>query len=152
MHERVVKEQSERIAQMVVEAAVAEERNRLARDLHDSVTQALYSQTLYTEAAMRQLAAGNQTRAANHLQQVKENAQQALREMRLLIFELRPPALAEAGLVAALQARLEAVEARTGVATAVHAPRRAQSGWRCGNRPLLDCPGSAEQCAETCSG
>lgn len=122
VHERVVKEQSERIAQMVVEAAVAEERNRLARDLHDSVTQALYSQTLYTEAAMRQLAAGNQTRAANHLQQVKENAQQALREMRLLIFELRPPALAEAGLVAALQARLEAVEARTGVATAVHAP------------------------------
>ena len=122
VHERVVQQQSDRIAQMVAEAAVAEERNRLARDLHDSVTQALYSQTLYAEAAIRQLDGGNQERAADHLRQLKETAERALREMRLLIFELRPSALDSAGLVAALQARLEAVEARTGVETAVTAP------------------------------
>lgn len=122
VHERVVQEQSDRITQMVTAAAVAEERNRLARDLHDSVTQALYSQTLYAEAAARQLDGGNGDRAAAHLRRLKENAQQALREMRLLIFELRPPALEEEGLVAALKARLEAVEARTGVETAVTAP------------------------------
>lgn len=122
VHERVVREQSDRIARMVTEAAVTEERNRLARDLHDSVTQALYSQTLYAEAAIRQLDGHRVERVAAHLHQLRQTAQQALREMRLLIFELRPPALAEAGLVAALQARLEAVEARTGVETAVIAP------------------------------
>ena len=122
VHERVVREQSERITQMVAEVAVAEERNRLARDLHDSVTQALYSQTLYAEAAIRQLDNGNLDRSADHLHRLRESAQQALREMRLLIFELRPPALEEAGLIAALQARLDAVEARTGVETVVNAP------------------------------
>lgn len=122
VHERVVREQSDRITQMVAEAAVTEERNRLARDLHDSVTQSLYSQTLYAEAALRQLEAGKTDRVANHLDQLKENAQQALREMRLLIFELRPSALEAEGLVAALRTRLEAVEGRTGVTTAVSAP------------------------------
>ncbi len=126
VHEQVVREQSDRITRMVTEAAVSAERNRLARDLHDSVTQALYSQTLYAEAAVRQLDTGKAERAAEHLQQLRQTAQQALREMRLLIFELRPPALAEAGLVAALQARLEAVEARTGVETAVIAPDELQ--------------------------
>lgn len=122
VHERVVQEQSDRIARMVAEAAVSDERNRLARDLHDSVTQALYSQTLYAEAAVRQLDAGKVDRASDHLQQLRHTAQQALREMRLLIFELRPPALETEGLVAALQARLEAVEGRTGIETAVTAP------------------------------
>ena len=122
VHERVVQQQSDRIARMVAEAAVAEERNRLARDLHDSVTQALYSQTLYAEAAVSELEASNANRAADHLRQLRQTAQQALREMRLLIFELRPSALEDAGLVAALRARLEAVEGRTGVTTAVSAP------------------------------
>ncbi len=126
VHEQVVHEQTDRIAQMVAKAAVTEERQRLARDLHDSVTQALYSQTLYAEAATRQLARGNTDRAAQHLRQLKDNAQQALREMRLLIYELRPAALDDDGLVAAIKARLEAVEARTGVTTAVTAPATLQ--------------------------
>jgi signal transduction histidine kinase len=45
---------------------------------------------------------------------LRDTAQDALREMRLLIFELRPPVLAEEGLIAALQARLAAVEGRVG--------------------------------------
>jgi signal transduction histidine kinase len=48
---------------------------------------------------------------------LRDTAQEALREMRLLIFELRPPALEKSGLMAALQARLEAVEGRGGVLT-----------------------------------
>lgn len=136
VQERVVVEQSERLARTVAElerqlaenarlreqaaqAAVAAERLRLARDLHDSVSQALYSQTLYAEAAIRQLASDNPERAAQHLQQLKETARQALGEMRLLIFELRPSPLEAEGLVAALQARLDAVEARAGVKTEV---------------------------------
>jgi signal transduction histidine kinase len=94
--------------------AVMEERQRLARELHDSVTQSLYSITLYAEAAARYLTAGESLEAADHMREVRDTAQEALREMRLLIFELRPPVLEQEGLAAALQTRLEAVEARAG--------------------------------------
>jgi signal transduction histidine kinase len=108
-----------RLRKQAAEAAVLQERHRLARDLHDSVTQALYSQTLYAEAAARQLEAGAPEPAVEHLRQLRHTAQQALREMRLLIFELRPHALEAEGLAAALKARLESVEARAGVETVV---------------------------------
>ncbi|HEX2986690.1 MAG TPA: histidine kinase, partial [Chloroflexota bacterium] len=97
--------------------AIMEERQRLARALHDSVTQSLYSMTLYTEAAASMLAAGNHGKVAEHLQTLQETAQDTLSEMRLLIFELHPPILEKEGLVAALQARLDGVEARGGVQT-----------------------------------
>lgn len=95
--------------------AVAEERLRLARDLHDSVTQELYSVMLFAEAAADRIAAGQAETAAGHLRDLRDTAQQALREMRMLVFDLHPPALAEQGLARVLQARLDAVEARAGV-------------------------------------
>jgi signal transduction histidine kinase len=79
------------------------------------VTQSLYSVTLYSEAAARLLESGKQDPAVGYLREVRDTAQEALREMRLLIFELRPPALEEVGLAGALQARLQAVEARGGM-------------------------------------
>jgi signal transduction histidine kinase len=108
-------EQLQAYAATAEELAVAEERNRLARDLHDSVTQALYSQTLYAEAAARELAAGETETTADHLTELGKTARLALQEMRLMIFELRSPVLEKQGLVAALQERLEAVEARAGI-------------------------------------
>jgi len=99
------------------EKAITEERNRLARELHDSVTQALYGVTLYSEAALGRLASGHAERAAANLTELQHTAHEALAEMRLLVFELRPPVLAEEGLVAALQARLRAVEGRAGLRT-----------------------------------
>ena len=95
--------------------AVSEERNRLARELHDSVTQLLYSLTLYAEAASELLAAGETETAAGHLRDLRDTAQEALREMRLLIFELHQPVLEKGGLSAALQSRLDAVETRGGM-------------------------------------
>jgi signal transduction histidine kinase len=95
------------------DTATLEERQRLARELHDSVTQALYGVTLYAEAAASVLAAGDQETATTYLHEVRNTAQEALQEMRLLIFELRPPILEQEGLAAALQARLTAVEGRT---------------------------------------
>ncbi|HEX6268695.1 MAG TPA: GAF domain-containing sensor histidine kinase, partial [Anaerolineales bacterium] len=97
-------------------AAIAE-RHRLSRELHDSVTQSLYSVTMYAEAAARLLTTGDTATAAEHLRELRHTAQEALREMRLLIFELRPPALAKVGLAAALQARLDSVELRSGMKT-----------------------------------
>ncbi|MDQ4100291.1 MAG: histidine kinase, partial [Chloroflexota bacterium] len=95
--------------------AALEERQRLARELHDSVSQSIYGLTLYTKAASRLLADGNGTTAATHLDEMSTIAHEALQEMRRLIFELRPPLLEEEGLVAALRARLEAVESRAGL-------------------------------------
>jgi signal transduction histidine kinase len=106
------------------ELAVMKERNRLARDLHDSVTQALYGVTLYAEAAARQLASGETTLAGQHLHEIRDIGQESLTEMRLLIFELRLPELKQEGLAASLQARLEAVEGRVGLETMFHAQIR----------------------------
>ena len=98
-------------------AAALEERERLARDLHDSVTQSLYGASLYAEAASRALADGDVEPAGENLREVRDTLQEALGEMRLLLFELRPPLLDELGLAGALHARLQAVEARAGLTT-----------------------------------
>jgi signal transduction histidine kinase len=108
-------EQLQRYANQAEELAIANERTRLARDLHDSVAQTLYGLTLQAEAASRKLDAGRPDAAQTHLRGIREDAQQTLQETRLLIFELRPPLLESSGLAAALQARLDAVEARGGV-------------------------------------
>src|SRR5581483_10403275 len=85
--------------------------------LHDSVTQALYGVSLYTEAAGRALADGENDAVAANLREIRETTQEALGEMRLLLFELRPPLLEERGLLGALESRLGAVEARAGLTT-----------------------------------
>jgi len=95
--------------------AVMKERERLARELHDSVTQSLYSLTLLAEAGQRSGRAGDLKRTEGYLARLGEIGQQALKEMRLLVYELRPLALQREGLVGALQQRLDAVERRTGV-------------------------------------
>jgi signal transduction histidine kinase len=97
------------------ELATAKERNRLARELHDSVAQTLYGLTLQAEAASRQLKAGQTDEVAGYLREIRESAQQTLQETRLLIFELRPPILESEGLALALRARLESVESRSGL-------------------------------------
>lgn len=106
-----------RLYQEARRAASLEERQRLARDLHDSVNQHLYGINLYTQAAIRHLESGNASAAASHLRNIQASAKDALSEMRLLIFELRPPVLESEGLVAALEARLKSVEERTGLKT-----------------------------------
>jgi signal transduction histidine kinase len=97
------------------ETAVAEERHRLARELHDSVTQAIYSLTLFTEAGLRLIRSGSYDRIEELLNHLNDTSQQALREMRLMLHKLRPPDLEEEGLVGALQQRLDEVETRANV-------------------------------------
>jgi PAS domain S-box-containing protein len=99
-------------------SAVTEERNRLARDMHDSVSQLLYSLMLMTGSTRRLLEQGTETeRVAASLERISETAHQALKEMRLLLYELRPGALDSAGLIGALRHRMETVEERAGIAT-----------------------------------
>jgi PAS domain S-box-containing protein len=107
--------ESARLRRRAERAAALEERARLARDLHDSVTQSLYSVTLFAESG-RELAQGRQMkRLEGCLDELSDTALQALKEMRLLVYELRPSTLAQEGLVNALQQRLDAVEGRAGV-------------------------------------
>jgi signal transduction histidine kinase len=97
--------------------AVLEERQRLARELHDSVTQGLYGLSLYAEAADRALAGGDMERVAASLSEIRDTTQEAVAEMRLLLFDLQPLLLEERGLAGALEVRLHAVEARAGLIT-----------------------------------
>ncbi len=103
------------LRQQAEQLMIVEERNRLARELHDSVTQLLYSVTLFAEAGRRMIAEGQTKPAAAYLAEVSETGRQALKEMRLLVHRLRPSVLAEEGLARAIQHRLNAVEGRAGV-------------------------------------
>jgi len=95
--------------------AVLEERHRLARDLHDSVTQEIYSLMLFAGDAKRHSKTGNLSQTEASIKRIEEIAHQSLKELRLLIYELRPLDLQQAGLVKALWNRLEAVEKRAGL-------------------------------------
>jgi signal transduction histidine kinase len=107
--------ESARLRQQAEQAAVMEERARLARDLHDSVTQLLYSLTLFAKVGRESYRLGNLNQVDNFLTRIGKITQQALKEMRLLVYELRPSRLEQDGLVGALQQRLDAVEERAGV-------------------------------------
>jgi signal transduction histidine kinase len=108
--------------------AALEERNRLAQELHDSVTQSLYSLTLYAEAAARALEAGKPKTAIGQLRELGDTAREALQEMRLLIFELKPLDLQKAGLADAIRARLDAVESRVGLKADLRVTGQARIG------------------------
>lgn len=95
--------------------AVLEERNRLARDLHDSVTHALFSMSLISQA-LPTLIDRDIARARERIDRLNELGRGALAEMWALIFELRPAALEEQGLSVALTTHAAAFESREGIA------------------------------------
>jgi signal transduction histidine kinase len=90
------------------ELSVVEERNRLARDLHDSVVQTLFSISLTAEAASANLALDPQ-KARGEVENLRDLAREALQEARALVFELRPGALDSEGLVPTLQKHVDVV-------------------------------------------
>ena len=101
-----------RLHERAKRVAILEERQRLARDLHDSVTQSLYGLNLYAEAAAGHLALGQLDRVGQYLSEIQKTTKESLSEIRLLIYELRPPILEQEGLVKALNYRLQSVESR----------------------------------------
>lgn len=103
------------LRQRVEQTAIMSERSRLARELHDSVTQSLYSMTLLSEGWRRMAVRGELHQVDERLAELGELSRQALKEMRLLVHELLPPALEKEGLLGALHQRIAAVEKRAGI-------------------------------------
>lgn len=99
------------------ETLLLEERQRLARDLHDAVSQSLYGLVLSADISKKLLKIKEFDTLENTLQDIETFALQSLREMRLMLFELRPIAFETEGLVGALELRLNTVERRAGIET-----------------------------------
>jgi signal transduction histidine kinase len=100
-----------RLYQQARNLAVLKERQRLARELHDSVSQALYGIVLGAKTARAQLSK-EPAKAAEPLDYVLSLSDAALTEMRALIFELRPESLENEGLLAALERQAQVLRAR----------------------------------------
>jgi len=88
--------------------AVAAERSRLARDLHDAVTQTLFSTSLIADVLPR-LWERDQNEAIRRLNELRQLTRGALAEMRALLLELRPDTLAEVGVAEVLRQLTEAI-------------------------------------------
>lgn len=100
------------------ERAVLEERHRLARELHDSVSQALYGIGLGARTA-RRLLDRDPAAAAQPLDYVLSLAAAGLAEMKALLLELRPETLEAEGLAGAIRKQAEALETRHGLSVAM---------------------------------
>jgi signal transduction histidine kinase len=92
-------------AERAEEVAAAQERTRMARELHDAVTQTVFSMNLTAEAA-RLACSRTPERVPAMLDRLQELAKEALTEMRSLVEELRPRAVAEVGLRRSLEKHL----------------------------------------------
>lgn len=107
-----------RLRAQVEESAVAAERNRLARDLHDAVTQTLFAASLIADVLPR-LWERNPDEGRRRLEELRQLTRGALAEMRTLLFELRPAALAKSDLGDLLRQLAEAAAGRGRVPVAV---------------------------------
>ncbi|GAB2925289.1 GAF domain-containing sensor histidine kinase [Streptomyces sp. NPDC059173] len=99
------------------ELTIAEERSRLAHELHDAVSQKLFSLRLTAQAAAA-LVDRDPVRAKGELQQVAVLAAEAVDELRAAVVELRPAALDEDGLIATLRTQIQVLDRAHGAQVA----------------------------------
>ena len=107
-----------RLYEQAQELARVKERQRLARDLHDAVTQTLFSASLIAEVLPR-LWERNPDEGRRRLEELRQLTRGALAEMRTLLLELRPSALAEANLSELLRQLAESITGRARVPVSV---------------------------------
>ena len=96
--------------------AAVDERQRLARDLHDSVNQSIHSMVLFSETLVSTLDKNNLERARQIVERLQESARQALKETRLMLYQLQPSNVnGDLDLIRDLEIRLLSVERHAGV-------------------------------------
>ncbi len=96
--------------------ATFEERQRLARDLHDSVSQSIYSLVLFSETLVSTLQGNNVIRSIQIAKRIQESARQASKEVRLMLYEFQSSeSEREINFMQDLETRLSTVERRAGV-------------------------------------
>jgi signal transduction histidine kinase len=110
--------ESARFSEQVQQAAAMEERQRLARDLHDAVTQTLFSASMIADVLPR-LWKRRPEEGLRRLDELRQLTRGALAEMRTLLLELRPAALRDANLGDVLHQLGEAVNGRARLPVAV---------------------------------
>ncbi|BCL81280.1 sensor histidine kinase [Ktedonobacteria bacterium brp13] len=101
------------LMQQVIKATAQEERNRLARDLHDSIKQQIFSITM-SAAAARARWETNRERVLGIIEDIERVAHGAQIEMQAMLQQLRPDALENIGLIESLRMQCQALEYRTG--------------------------------------
>jgi signal transduction histidine kinase len=101
------------------ESAVLSERNRLARELHDAVTQTLFSASLIADV-LPKIWERNHTEAAKRLEELRQLTRGALAEMRTLLLELRPSAIADASFSELLGQLKDAFSGKTRIPTELY--------------------------------
>jgi two-component system, NarL family, sensor kinase len=127
-----------KLTQREQETALVAERNRLARDLHDSVNQLLFSLSLTARAGVEMAQENEVKQTFGYIQDL---AQEALREMRALIWQLRPLGL-ENGIVSALRSYAEmlGLSIVTNFTGAANIPGTVEEAmWRIGQEALANC-------------
>ena len=97
------------------EAGALEERERIARDIHDTIAQGFTSIVMLSQAGEAALARGDQDNAARRYAEIQETARDNLAEARALVAAMAPPSLERDGLVGALRRLSERHAAETGV-------------------------------------
>jgi PAS domain S-box-containing protein len=106
--------ENNRLYRQMREAVMSEERNRLARDLHDSVTQSLFSATLLADV-LPQVWQRDPEQGLQRLEKLRRLMRGALAELRSMLLELRPSALLNAPLADLLAQLTEASASRSGL-------------------------------------
>ncbi len=113
-HQAAIAIENARLYEQAQELAIVEERSRLARDLHDAVTQTLFSASLIAEVLPR-IWERDPDEGRRRLEELRELTRGALAEMRTLLLELRPAALADAELGDLLRQLTESITGRARV-------------------------------------
>ena len=109
-----------RLREQIRELTLAEERTRVARDLHDALSQTLLGLALTADVAVDSLGAGGPANMRDQLGQIRTLARTARRELRAVVDDLRPADLARDGLAATLAKHLDMVGRAFDVVVAAH--------------------------------
>lgn len=100
----------------LLKLAAVDERQRMARNLHDSVNQSIHGMVLFSETLVSTLEKNNMERARQIAERILESARQALKETRLMLYQIQPSSVDnEVDLINDLETRLLTVERHAGV-------------------------------------